>query len=322
MTAALPSPTSAADLSRGWLLGVLGVAIFALTIPMTRLASGDASAPQLSPAFVALRRAALAGLLSVLYLRWVKAPWPSAAQWRALAFTAAGVVFGWPLLMGLAVRHVDAVHAAVVSGVLPLATAVCGAVWLRQRARPAFWGCGVLGLALVVGFAVWRGAGGLQAADGLLLGAVVAGALGYVSGARLSATMTPEQVISWVLVLSLPLTLPAAWWCWPAQPAQISVAAWSGFVYVALFSMWLGFFAWYRALALGGVLRISQVQVMQPFLSMLAAVPLLGETLDAGTVLFALAVIAVVWTGRRLSLPPPLPLPSNSIPRFPPEKDV
>jgi drug/metabolite transporter (DMT)-like permease len=214
-----------------------------------------------------------------------------------MAFTAGGVVFGWPLLSGLAVRHVDAVHAAVVSGVLPLATAVIAALALRQRPSAGFWACAVAGLALVVGFAAWRGAGGLEMADGLLLGAVVCASAGYVSGARLTGGMSAEQVICWVLVLSLPVTVPLALLTQPTAP--VAPAAWAGFAYVSLFSMWIGFFAWYRGLALGGTLRVSQVQVLQPFLSMLFAVPLLGERLDAMTVVFAAAVLAVVWLGKR-----------------------
>lgn len=285
------------DATRGLLLGCAGVAMFALSIPMTRLAGGSAAAPQLDPAFVAFGRAAVAGLLSIAYLVVSSARRPQGREWRLLAFTAGGVVFGWPLLSGLAVRHVDAVHAAVVSGVLPLATAVIAALVLRQRPSLGFWGCALAGLALVVGFAAWRGAGGLAMADGLLLGAVVCASAGYVSGARLSGAMTAEQVICWVLVISLPLTLPLALYTRPTAP--VAASAWAGFAYVSLVSMWIGFFAWYRGLALGGTLRVSQVQVLQPFLSMLFAVPLLGERLDAMTVAFAAAVLAVVWWGKR-----------------------
>ena len=281
---------------RGLLLGIAGVIMFALSIPMTRLAGGSAQAPQLDPAFVAFGRAAVAGLLSIAYLAATGARRPRGAEWRLLALTAGGVVFGWPLLLGLAVRHVDAVHAAVVSGVLPLATAVIAAGVLHQRPSSGFWACAFTGLALVVGFAAWRGAGGLEMADGLLLGAVVCASAGYVSGARLSGTLSAEQVICWVLVISLPVTLPLALWTRPTAP--VAPSAWAGFAYVSLFSMWIGFFAWYRGLALGGTLRVSQVQVLQPFLSMLFAVPLLGEKLDAMTVVFAAAVLAVVWLGK------------------------
>ena len=150
----------------------------------------------------------------------------------------------------------------------------------------------------MLGFAWWRGAAGFQAADLLLLGAVLSASGGYVAGARLSQALGAEQVICWALVISLPLTVPMALITWPVQP--VSVAAWGAFVYVSLFSMWIGFFAWYRALAIGGTLRVSQVQVVQPFLSMLLAVPLLGERLDSVTLLFALAVLAVVWFGKRM----------------------
>jgi drug/metabolite transporter (DMT)-like permease len=289
--------TTASDAARGLVLGVAGVVMFALSIPMTRLAGGSEAAPQLDPAFVAFGRAAVAGLLSLAYLMITSARRPRGSEWRLLAFTAGGVVFGWPLLLGFAVRYVDAVHASVVSGVLPLATAVIAALVLRQRPSAGFWACALGGLALVVGFAAWRGAGGLEMADGLLLGAVVCASAGYVSGARLSAGMSAEQVICWVLVISLPITVPLAVMTRPAVP--VAPVAWAGFAYVSLFSMWIGFFAWYRGLALGGTLRVSQVQVLQPFLSMLFAVPLLGERLDAMTVVFAAAVLAVVWLGKR-----------------------
>ena len=295
-TPVLPT-TTASDATRGLLLGLAGVVMFALSIPMTRLAGGSAAAPQLDPVFVAMGRAVVAGVLSVLYLMATRARWPRGGEWRLLAITAGGVAFGFPLLLGLAVRHVDAVHASVVSGVLPLATAVIAAVVLRQRPSVGFWACALAGLALVVGFAAWRGAGGLEPADGLLLGAVVCASAGYVSGAQLSRHFSAEQVICWVLVISLPITVPLAVMTRPMAP--VAASAWGGFVYVSLFSMWIGFFAWYRGLALGGTMRVSQVQVLQPFLSMLFAVPLLGERLDATTVVFAAAVLAVVWLGKR-----------------------
>ena len=295
----------------GWWLGALGVVVFALTIPMTRLASGSLVAPQLSAVFVAIGRAALAGVLAALWLLATRAPWPRAAQWRQLALTALGVVFGFPLFLGLAVQRVDAAHAAVVSGLLPMATAVVGAVVMRQRPSAGFWGCALVGTGLVLGFAAWQGGARLQVADGLLLLAVIWGGFGYVMGARLSAPhgdgrapMAPQQVISWVLVLCLPVTVPWALLNWPTVP--VSNAAWCGFLYVSVFSMWLGFFAWYRGLQLGGMLRVSQIQLLQPFLSILLAVPLLGEPLQALTVVFALAVMAAVYASRRLAVVPPV----------------
>ena len=284
--------------AKGLWLGLLGVAIFAMTLPMTRLAVGPAADPQLPPLFVTAGRAAVAGLLSIGYLLLTGAPRPRRGQWAAFAVCAAGTVVGFPLALGFALRHVDAMHAAVVTGVLPLGTAFAAALYFRQRPSSGFWLCALGGCALVLGFAARQGGGRLVVADGLLLLAVASASIGYVAGARLSTQMRAEQVICWVLVLALPLTLPVMLATWPANAVRAS--AWGGFAYVTLFSMWLGFFAWYRGLALGGTVRVSQVQLVQPFLALLFAAPLLGETLDATTVAFSLAVIATVFVGKRM----------------------
>ena len=292
------SATSSRHETRGLALGLLGVVIFAMTVPMTRLAVGPALDPQLPPLFVTAGRAALAGVLAAIYLLAVRAPWPGREHRLALFVSALGTVVGFPLFLALALRRVDAMHAAVVTGVLPLATAIAAAIAFRQRPSAGFWLCAALGCALVLGFAVRQGSGTLVLADALLLGSVVSAAVGYVAGARLSARMPAERVICWVLVMSLPVTLPAMLATWPPHPA--SLGAWGGFAYVTVFSMWLGFFAWYRGLALGGTVRVSQVQLVQPFLAMLFAVPVLGERLDAATVGFALAVVATVFVGRAM----------------------
>lgn len=285
---------------RGLWLGFVGVAIFALTLPMTRLAVGTPEAPLMSGLFVALGRAVLAGLLSIAFLLATRAPWPKRADGPALALTAGGVVFGFPVLTSVAMRHVEAVHAGVIVGVLPLATAVAGALLHRQRPAPRFWLCAGLGSALVVAFALLKsGQGGLRLhpADLLLLAAMVCAAVGYAYGGRLSQHMRAEHVICWALVASLPLTLPLAWATWPAQ--ALPATAWGAFAYVSVGSMWLGFFAWYRGLALGGTVRVSQVQLLQPFLTMLFAIPVLGERLDALTLAFGIAVVATVFLGKR-----------------------
>jgi drug/metabolite transporter (DMT)-like permease len=304
VSAPAPASPSPAQVRRGLLLGFVGVVIFAMTFPMTRLAVGDASAPQMSPAFVTAARAALAGLLSIFYLRWVGASVPERRHWAPLAVCAAGTVVGFPLCIALALREVESMHAAVVTGIIPLGTAVVGALWLRQRPSSGFWHCALAGCALVLGFAVWKGGGRLVPADGWLLLAVLSTAIAYVAGARVSSVIPAQQVICWVVVGSLPLTLPATAWWWPVDTTP-SLAAWGGLLYVGLFSMWLGFFAWYGGLALGGIVRVSQVQLVQPFLALLFAVPVLGEQLDPVTVGFALAVIGVVFVSRRLPVGQP-----------------
>ncbi len=292
----MSSPTS-----KGLLLGLVGVTIFALTLPMTRLAVGPVDAPQMPGVFIALGRAVVAAVLSIAFLVATRAPWPSRQDLAPLLLTSAGVVFGFPLFTSVAMRYVEAVHAAVIVGVLPLATAAVGALLHRQRPSPGFWWCAALGSALVVGFAVLRsGERGLSLhpADALLLAAMACAAVGYGYGAQLSQRMRAEHVICWALVIALPLTLPIAVLTWPTR--ELNASAWWGFAYTAVFSMWLGFFAWYRGLALGGTVRVSQVQLVQPFLGMLFAVPLLGERLDLVTLGFALAVIATVFVGKRM----------------------
>lgn len=297
---------------QGLALGFAGVAIFALTLPMTRLAVGTPAAPLMSGWFIAFGRAALAGLLSVAFLLATRAPWPRRADWAPLALVAGGVVFGFPLFSSLALRYVEAVHASVIIGALPLATALVGALLHRQWPSAGFWICAGAGSALVALFALLESGNGvaLHFADLLLLAAIACAAVGYGWGARLSQSMRAEHVICWALVLALPATAPLAWWT--APQVALPVSAWCAFGYVAVFSMWIGFFAWYRGLALGGTVRVSQVQLVQPFLSMLFAVPLLGERLDALTLAFALAVLATVFIGKKMPVhaAPPRPIVS------------
>ena len=301
--------TAAHHERNGLLLGLLGVVIFAATLPMTKMAVGSSLAPQLSPWFVTFGRATVAGVLSVLYLlvqhQRGKLRVPAAKQWGLIAFTALGVVVGFPLFMSLALQYVPSMHGAVVTGLLPLSTAVVAAVWFKQKPSTAFWLCALTGTLLVLAFMVVRSADSsghfsLHLADVFLLLAMCSAALGYIGGARLTPSLGAEQVICWVLVLSLPITLPVTWWIAPADWASIRASSWWAFAYVAVFSMWIGFFAWYKGLALGGAVRVSQVQLVQPFLSLLFAIPLLGEKLDAVTLGFGVAVIATVFIGKKM----------------------
>lgn len=290
----------------GMWLGVLGVALFAVTLPMTRMATGTAEAPQLSPWFVTLGRAALAGMLSVAFLLITRSPRPRPHQWRPLGIAMLGNVIGYPLLLAYALRVVTASHAAVITALLPLVSAMVAAWVLHQRARLGFWACAVLGSALVLAFSLLRAAqhsGGFafEWADLLLVAGVIAASFGYIYGAQITPALGAERVICWVCVMALPLTLPAALWLWPTGP--IAPSAWVGLVYLGVISMWVGFFAWYRGLALGGALRVSQTQLLQPFLSILAAIPLLGEPLDIVTLGFAAAVVATVLWSKKLAQP-------------------
>jgi drug/metabolite transporter (DMT)-like permease len=312
-------PQDDAQINKGLWLGLLGIVIFSVTLPMTKLAVGSIDAPQLSPWFTTFGRAAVAGVLSLFYLGF--GFWrghrqkPQGRQWRMLGFTAVCVVVGFPLFLSMALQHVPSTHGAVVTGLLPLATAGIAALWFRQRPSLAFWACAVTGTLLVLLFMALHSGDGsghvaIQLADVFLLLAMLSAALGYIGGARLTPSLGAERVICWVLVISLPVSLPLAFIHAPAASQTIGWASWAAFAYLAVFSMWIGFFAWYRGLALGGVVRVSQVQLVQPFLSMLFAVPLLGEQLDAATLGFGLGVMATVFIGKKMPVngAPPKPL--------------
>lgn len=283
--------------SRGMWLGLTGVAIFSLTLPFTKMAVAE-----LNPVLVALGRAVVAAIGSAILLLWIGAPRPTRIQIRALLVTALGVVVGFPVFSSVAMRYVPASHGAVVIGILPLATALFGALRFGERPSAGFWLAALAGSGIVIGFALWQGGGEFHAADLALFAAVVAAAMGYAEGARLSQAMGGQQVISWALVLSMPLLLPLTIWLGWKYGVNASPRAWIGFGYVSLFSMFIGFFFWYKGLALGGIARVGQVQLLQPFLTLVGAALILGETLDMRNVLFAFAVIAVVAIGRRMTI--------------------
>ncbi len=284
------------DDSAGMLLGLAGVAIFSLTLPFTRIAVAE-----LDPALVALGRGLVAAVLAALWLWWRRAPWPRCNELAPLAVVAAGCVIGFPWLTSLAMRSLPASHGAVMIGILPLATALFSALRGNERPSAGFWLTALAGSALVIGYALRQSGGRFHPADLAMLLAVLLGALGYAEGGRLAQRMGGQQVISWALVLAAPALLPLVLWLvWPqgAALAAAGARAWLGFAYVSVFSMFIGFFFWYRGMARGGVARVGQVQLLQPFLGMGGAALLLGEPLTWSNLLFALAVIAVVLAGR------------------------
>ncbi len=289
---------TAAPVTGAYLLGFLGMASFSLTFPMTRVAVAE-----LDPVFVGLGRAIVAALLALLVLQWQRAPRPTRHQVLRLIVVALGVVVGFPLLSAWAMRSVDSSHGAIIAGLLPLATAAGGAWRAKERPTLQWWLCAALGSALVLAHAFRVGDGQLGAADLALMGAVLAAAVGYTEGAMLAREMPAERVICWALIIAAPLILvvllvyPLHW-----QPA--SLAAWGAFGYVSAFSMFLGFYAWYRGLAKGGIARISQIQLLQPFLTLLAAAFLFGELVEPGMWLFAAGVVTCVAIGRRMPAAP------------------
>jgi drug/metabolite transporter (DMT)-like permease len=291
-SAAAPAQSASSRERRGLLLGLIGVLAFSLTLPMTRLAVAE-----LDAWFVGFGRMALAGLVSAVWLALAGAPRPDREQLPWLAGCVVGVVVAFPLCSSLAMRTLPANHGAVINGLLPIATALLAALWLGERHRARFWTCAAIGSAIVIAFALRHGfafGGGHL----WMLAAVLIGAIGYVAGGRLSRTMGGVNTILWSLVLALPLTLPVAASLALATPMQASGAAWGAFVYITLISQIAGFFAWYNGLALGGIARVGQVQLLQAFFTIAAAAWVFGEQVEPTTWLAAAAVVATIAIGR------------------------
>ena len=282
---------------RGLFYGLLAVLAFSLTLPATRVAVAA-----LDPVFVGLGRSLMAALIALFLLALTRARLPSRNQWRGLVMVAAGVIVGFPLLTAWAMERVPAAHGAILLGILPLATAAAGALRAGERPSTGFWIAAVLGSILVVGFALLSGAGKPTPADLALLGAVLAAALGYAEGGRLARTLGGWQVICWALVLAAPFLLIPVLVSSPAQAAMSSIPidAWMAFAYLALISQLFGFFLWYHALALGGIARVSQMQLLQPFFTLFAAGLWFGERITPLMIAFVIAVMLVVVVGRKM----------------------
>ncbi len=300
----MPSLSSTAPLGapasvpwQGFAYGFLGVLVFSMTLPMSRIAVAE-----LDPILVGLGRALVAALPAALLLAAMRSRRPTVAEWRGLALTALGIVVGWPLTSTIAMQSVPASHGAVVNGMLPLSTALFAAWRSGERPSPAFWLCAMAGAALVVGFALREGHGALQPGDLWLLVAVGFGGFGYAEGARVARTLGGWQTICWTLVLSAPFLLAPVGYLATEVTQLPGTAVLAACAYLAFGSMFLGFFAWYHGLAIGGTARVGQVQLVQPFLTVLIAAWLMNEAVAPSTYLFALAVVAVIALGRRCAV--------------------
>ncbi|CUW91320.1 Conserved hypothetical protein; putative inner membrane transport protein [Agrobacterium fabacearum S56] len=284
----------------GWLSGLIGVVIFSGSLPATRVAVTG-----FDPVFLTLARASIAGLLALALLFVFRQKRPARDDMTSLFIVSFGVVVGFPLLTALALRHITSAHSIVFVGLLPLATAVFAVLRGGERPRPAFWFFSCLGSVLVAGFSLSNslasGLGASLAGDLLMLGAIIVCGLGYAEGAALSRKLGGWQVISWALVLSLPLMLPLAFFTGPQTLAGIDPQAWGGLAYVSLFSMLIGFIFWYRGLALGGIAAVGQLQLLQPFFGLVLAATLLHEEVSPAMIAITLVVVLCVAGARKFS---------------------
>lgn len=289
--------------TRGTIDGLIGVIIFSGSIVGTRLAVVD-----FEPMFSAHARAVGATAIGLAALLATRAPRPARADLPSLAVVAGAVVIGFPVLAAFALREISAARATLYMGLIPLMTAVFGvARGLAPRPRPAFWLFAAAGSAAVAVYAFDARATGSVLGDGLILASVVCSGIGYAEGARLTRRLGGWQVISWALVVALPVTLPMTLWLWPDW-SRVGWPAIGGLAYIAAFSMWLGFLFWYRGLERGGIAAVSQLQLLQPFLGLVLAALLLGEPVGLRLALATAVVVLCIVGARRYAAPPPRPL--------------
>ncbi|WP_425861469.1 DMT family transporter [Arthrobacter sp. TWP1-1] len=281
--------------------GLLGVAAFSFTVPFTRVAVEG-----MSPLFIGSGRAVVAAILAALALGLTKQPLPQGKQWMRLAVIAGGTVVGFPLLTSFALTAVPASHGAVVIALLPAATATVAVIRGKEHSSGAFWIMTAVGAAAVMTFAFTQsgGFGAIGWTDLLLFGAVIAAAIGYAEGGLLSRELGAWQTVSWALVLVAPLMAGLTAVSVIQQPPSGTPAQWASFAYLGVVSLFLGFFAWYRGLSIGPMAQVSQIQLVQPVLSICWAWLLLGETLSWITVAGGLAVILCAGMAVRVRLNP------------------
>ena len=282
------------DTELGLGYGFLGVLGFSLTLPATRAAVTD-----LDPTTVGLGRAVIAGLLATTVLWTTHQPLPDRKHWGSLLIVAAGVILGFPLLSAWAMQQLPAAHGAVITGLLPLATAIAAAVRVGERPSAKFWIASITGSATIVLFAIASSGGQIKSADVALVIAVAAAAIGYAEGGRLARILGGWQVICWALVMAAPILVIPVAIAISRHGLVASPTAWLGFGYVSVISQFVAFFAWYHGMALAGVARVSQLQLLQPFFTILFSVLLLGERVTFLMLGSACIVIACVVLGKQ-----------------------
>ena len=275
--------------------GLLGVVIFSFTLPATRMAVKGG----LSPVLVGLGRAVVAAVFAGVTLVATGAKFPKRVHWPGLVGVALGCIVGFPWLTAQALKTVPASHGAILTGLLPLATALVARLRTHERPKARFWVCAVAGSTTVVSYALYVGDGQLHQGDWLLLVAMGAAAVGYAEGGIIARSLGGWETMCWALVIAAPALVWPAWKSLPAEPSIVPAQAWAGFAYTCVFSMFLGMISWYRGLALGGIARVGQVQLVQPFLTLFWAGLVLGEQWSWLAVVCALVVVTFVGIGRR-----------------------
>jgi drug/metabolite transporter (DMT)-like permease len=282
------------DEFKAYLFGLLGICGFGLTLPATK-----AAIPLFGVIAVGVGRAIIPGILSLLLLTVTKSKKPTPQQARRLITVALGIVFGFPLFSAYAMKSVPASHGAIVVGLVPLFTALFAVIFAKEKPSLGYWISGLVGSSAIVLYSIYIGGGILHIADIALLFAVISAAFGYAEGARLAKEMGSWRVICYALVFSLPIAIPLFFSTVTISNNHNVLSAWIGFLYVSLISMFLAFFVWYKALEMGGIAKMGQLQLIQPFVTIFASAILFSEQMSGEMFLVLAIVLTTVHFGRK-----------------------
>lgn len=281
----------------GWVNGFIGVAIFAGSLPATRVAVMG-----FEPGFLTAARAAIAGILGLILILVLKQKKPAKQDWWPLTIVAIGVVIGFPLFTALALQYMNAAHSIVFVSLLPLATAIFAVLRGGEKPNQFFWIFAVLGSAVVFAYMFFiSGDTSLGIGDFYMLMAIIFCGFGYAEGGVLSRKIGGWQVICWALILSLPFMLFLTIFYMPTSFQNISASAVVGLIYVSLFSMLIGFFFWYKGLAQGGIAAISQLQLLQPLMGLAIAAALLHEYVSWSMLVVTAATLLCVAAAKKFA---------------------
>lgn len=283
--------------TKGMLIGFVGISIFSLTLPFTQMAVNE-----MSPFFVAFARASIAGICALILLIFTKSKFPNKIQIRRLIIIVIGVIYGFPIFTSIAMKTLPSSHSGIVLGILPLAMSLFAAIKYKEKPSSSFWMISIFGTFIVISYTFIDNNGSLMIEDLWLLFAILFAAIGYSEGGTLAKEMGSIGVISWALVISLPINLFASYLFYEINYASISFQAIISLTYVGLFSMFIGFFFWYKGIAIGGISRVGQVQLIQPFLTIVGAYFLTNEKITTLNILFAFMVLIVIIIGRKTKI--------------------
>ena len=283
--------------TKGMLIGFVGISIFSLTLPFTQMAVNE-----MSPFFVAFARASIAGICALILLIFTKSKFPNKIQIRRLIIIVIGVIYGFPIFTSIAMKTLPSSHSGIVLGILPLAMSLFAAIKYKEKPSSSFWMISIFGTFIVISYTFIDNNGSLMIEDLWLLFAILFAAIGYSEGGTLAKEMGSIGVISWALVISLPINLFASYLFYEINYSSISFQAIISLAYVGLFSMFIGFFFWYKGIAIGGISRVGQVQLIQPFLTIVGAYFLTNEKITTLNILFAFMVLIVIIIGRKTKI--------------------